>query len=266
MSFNKLKLIDPLLRAIEERGYKEATFIQKKAIPQILQRKNLMGIAKTGTGKTAAYSIPVVQLIHRIDKKSTGKATLRALVLTPNDQLSKQAGKSFQDYSKHTIVKHTVITNGEDENQMSKLNEGVNVLVANASAMNSIKGEQNETFKDVKILVLDEFDAMLKSTSKEELDGILNMIPKDIQTICFTGQVNDDINGLLDGRLKDAERFEVKPRPKKGDKSKNKSNKPKQEGPKGDAKKKKKKKKGGGRKSTEMSDKLKAKFLWPLEK
>ena len=157
MSFTKLKLIDPLLRAIEERGYKEATFIQKKAIPQILQRKNVMGVAKTGAGKTAAYSIPVVQLIHRIDKKSTGKPTLRALVITPNDKLSLQAGKSFSDYAKHTIVKHAVVTNHQDSDQVKLLEEGVNVLVANSKEIGPLKSKFSDAFKEIKILVLDEF-------------------------------------------------------------------------------------------------------------
>ena len=242
MSFTKLKLIDPLLKAIEERGYKEATFIQKKAIPQILQRKNVMGIAKTGAGKTAAYSIPVVQLIHRIDKKSTGKPTLRALVVTPNDKLSLQAGKSFSDYAKHTIVKHAVVTNSEDQDQVGLLNEGVNVLVANSKTITELKKKNQEAFNDVKILVLDEFDAMLTGSSKDGMEEMLSAIPKDIQTICFTGVVNEEIDGLLKQRLDGAEKFEVRPRPKKGDKNKKKSNKPKKDGPKGDAKKKRRKK------------------------
>jgi len=270
MSFNKLKLIDPLLKAIEERGYKEATFIQKKAIPQILQRKNVMGIAKTGAGKTAAYSIPVVQLIHRIDKKSTGKPTLRALVVTPNDKLSLQAGKSFSDYAKHTIVKHAVLTNHKDTAQINLLNEGVNVLVSNCNEIEALKNLNQGTFKDIKILVLDEFDEMLNGSSKEYIQTMLGIFPVGIQTICFTGKVDDDIDALLKQRLEGAEKFEVKPRPKKGTKQKKKSDKPRSgnpNAPKGDAKKKKKKKKGGGgRKSTEMSAKLKAKFLWPLEK
>ena len=272
MSFNKLKLIDPLLKAIEERGYKDATFIQKKAIPQILQRKNVMGIAKTGAGKTAAYSIPVVQLIHRIDKKSTGKPTLRALVVTPNDKLSLQAGKSFSDYAKHTIVKHAVVTNHEDKDQINLLNEGVNVLVANSKVIEALKNQNANTFKDIKILVLDEFDEMLNGSSKEDIQKMLGAIPEGIMTVCFTGKTNKDIDELLKHRLEGAEKFEVKPRPKKGDRHKNKSDKPRSgdskgpKGQKGDGKKKKKKKKGGGRKSTEMSAKLKAKFLWPLEK
>ncbi len=267
MSFTKLKLIDPLLRAIEERGYKEATFIQKKAIPQILQRKNVMGIAKTGAGKTAAYSIPVVQLIHRIDKKSTGKPTLRALVVTPNDKLSLQAGKSFSDYAKHTIVKHAVVTKHDDQSQVKLLEEGVNVLIVNAKEIEPLQNKNKDTFKDVKILVLDEFDAMLKDGSKEQIEKMLGNIPSGIQTICFTGSAGPDIDGLLKQRLEGAEKFEVYPRPKKGDKNKpnKKSDKSKKDGAKANAKKKKKKK-GGGRKSTEMSDKLKAKFLWPLEK
>lgn len=271
MSFTKLKLIDPLLRAIEERGYKEATFIQKKAIPQILDRKNILGIAKTGAGKTAAYSIPVVQLIHRRDKKSTDKPTLRALVVTPDDKLSLQAGKSFSDYAKHTIVKHAVVTKHDDQDQIKLLEQGVHVLITNVKEIEALQNKHKEVFKDVKILVLDEFDGMLKATSKEHIQKMLEGIPAGIQTICFTGTEGEEIDVLLKPRLEGAEKFEVWSKAKKGDKKKksnksNKSDKPNKEGSNPNAKKKKKKKKGGGRKSTEMSDKLKAKFLWPLEK
>ncbi len=268
MSFTKLKLIDPLLKAIEERGYKEATFIQKKAIPKILERKNLLGIAKTGTGKTASYTIPVVQLIHRIDKKSTGKPTLRVLVLTPNDKLSLQAGKSFSDYAKHTIVKHAVITNLKDQDQMGLLSNGVNVLISNIDNVNPLKKDNQSIFDEIKILVLDEFDKMLASNSNKEIENILSFVPKDIQTLCFSGKMGDDIKSLLGERLKDAEKFEVKAQVKKGEKNKKKDKGSQRNGDniKGKSKKKKVKKKKGGRQSTEMSDKLKAKFLWPLEK
>lgn len=272
MSFNKLKLIDPILKAIEERGYKEATYIQKKAIPFILGRKNLLGIAKKGTGKTAAYSIPIVQLIHRIDKNNTDKPVVRALVITSHDALSLQVGKTFSDYAKHTIVKHAVITNPEDQDQLGLVNKGVNVLIGTSSAINKIQNDNPTALADVKMLVLDEFDATMKADSGEVLSGLLKAIPSNIQTICFAEQASKELDGLLDGRLTEVEKFEVKGKPRKAnkggkkkgpsnDKSKSKDGKDAANKPK-----KKKKKGGGGRRSTEMSDKLKAKFLWPLEK
>ncbi len=267
MSFNKLKLIDPVLRAIEERGYKEATYIQKKAIPFILERKNLLGIAKKGTGKTAAYSIPIVQLIHRIDKNNTEKPVIRALVVTSKDELSLQAGKTFSDYSKHTIVKHAVITNPDDKDQLDLLNGGVNVLIGTSKNISTIFKKEPKFLAEVKMLVLDEFDETVKKEGAENVKELLGSIPSGIVTICFAGEETDEVKGLLEGRMDKAEKFVVKGKPKKNKKKgEPSSDKSKKTGDKNQKPKKKKKKKGGGRKSTEMSDKLKSKFMWPLEK
>jgi len=266
MSFNNLKLIDPVLRAIEERGYKDATYIQKKTIPLVLARKNLLGIAKKGTGKTAAYAIPIVQLIHRIDKNSSGKPVVRGLIITSSDKLSLQAGKTFSDYAKHTIVKHAVITNPEDQDQLGLLDEGVHVLIGTNENISAIFAKKSEALKEVKMLVLDEFDLTIKDQGKEKVQKLLSSIPSGIVTFCFTGEASEEVDALLEGRMDKAEKFVVKGKPKKNKKKGDKGGKKPQGNKDGNQKKKKKKKKGGGRRSTEMSDKLKAKFLWPLEK
>lgn len=270
MSFNKLKLIDPILKAIEERGYKEATYIQKKAIPHVLGRKNLLITAKKGSGKTASYTIPIVQLIHRIDKNSTEKPVVRALVITSRDDLSAQVGKTFRDYSKHTIVKHVFITDADDLKQINILNEGVNVLIGTAETVNKIYEKKPEALADVKMLVLDEFDVTMNAAPDGIVKGLLEAIPNEIQTICFAEKTSEELDALMQDRMKDAVKFEVTGKPRKSDKGKKKkgpsNDKNKSKDGKKQDKPKKKKKKGGGRRSTEMSDKLKAKFLWPLEK
>jgi len=218
MSYTKLKLIDPVLKAIEERGYKEATYIQKKTIPLILARKNLLGIAKKGTGKTAAYAIPIVQLIHRIDKNSTGKPLVRGLVITSSDKLSLQAGKTFGDYAKHTIVKHAVITNPEDQDQLALLNEGVNVLIGTAKNISAIFDRQPQALSEVKMLVLDEFDVTVKEEGSESVKNLLGAIPSGIVTFCFVGEGSEEVDTLLEGRMENAEKFVVKGKPKKNKK------------------------------------------------
>jgi len=274
MSFNKLKLIDPVIKAIEERGYKDATYIQKKTIPLILQRKNFLGIAKKGTGKTAAYAIPVVQLIHRIDKNNTDKPIIRGLVITSSDKLSLQVGKTFSDYAKHTIVKHAVITDPDNQDQLALLSEGVNVLIGTAKNISAIFNKQPKALAEVKMLVLDEFDVTVKEEGSDAVKNLLGSIPTGIVTFCFVGEGSEEVETLLEGRLENAEKFVVKGKPKKNkkkggpssDKSKNKDGNRDGGKDKNKQKKKKKKKGGGGRRSTEMSDKLKSKFMWPLEK
>src|SRR6187549_3578232 len=126
MSFEKLNLIEPILRALNTEGYTKPTPIQEKAIPILLERKDLLGCAQTGTGKTAAFAIPILQLLHQDELFKKGPEGIKALILTPTRELAIQIGESFASYGKHLRLKHTVIFGGVNQrSQTDALKWGV---------------------------------------------------------------------------------------------------------------------------------------------
>src|SRR5690606_37983390 len=132
MTFNELNLIEPILTALKTEGYTTPTPIQQKAIPFILQQKDLLGCAQTGTGKTAAFAIPILQLLHKNkNQNNTGKRPIKSLILTPTRELAIQIEESFAAYGKHTGLKHTVVFGGVGQKpQTDALRAGVDILVA----------------------------------------------------------------------------------------------------------------------------------------
>ena len=131
MKFNELGLSDPLLRAVEDAGYQTPTEIQQKGIPKILKRNDVLGIAQTGTGKTAAFAMPIIQLIHKIDGNAGKTPALRALIVTPTRELAIQIDENIKAYNKYTKLKHTVIFGGvKQHRQVEALKKGAQILVA----------------------------------------------------------------------------------------------------------------------------------------
>src|SRR3977135_3728427 len=131
MSFNKLQLIEPILKALNKEGYTTPTPIQEQSIPLILQQKDLLGSAQTGTGKTAAFAIPILQLMHQHQKHQPGKRAIKALVLTPTRELAIQIDERFESYGKYLDLKHIVIFGGVSQTpQVNALHRGVDILVA----------------------------------------------------------------------------------------------------------------------------------------
>ncbi|MEM9836710.1 MAG: DEAD/DEAH box helicase, partial [Bacteroidota bacterium] len=131
MKFTDLRLIEPILKALSDKGYKEPTPIQEQSIPILLRHKDLLGVAQTGTGKTAAFSIPIIQLLHNATKGKRGPRKIRALIVTPTRELAIQIGENIADYSKYTNLKHTVIFGGVKQGrQTERLGRGVDILVA----------------------------------------------------------------------------------------------------------------------------------------
>ncbi|MCA9606923.1 MAG: DEAD/DEAH box helicase, partial [Myxococcales bacterium] len=159
MSFESLGLSRPLLRAVKEAGYTEPTPIQREAVPPALAGRDLLGCAQTGTGKTAAFGLPLLQ---RLDATADEETALRALILTPTRELAAQIGESLTDYGKHLEIWHTVIFGGVNEKpQIAELDRGVDVLVATPGRLLDLMNRGFVRLDDIEIFVLDEADRML---------------------------------------------------------------------------------------------------------
>jgi len=212
MRFEDLNLIDPLLKAIKDRKYTEPTAIQGKAIPVILKRKDVMGVAQTGTGKTAAFSIPIIQLIHKIESKSVGKPTMRALILTPTRELAIQIEENIEAYSKYTVVKQAVIFGGVKQySQVQALRKGVHILVATPGRLLDLIGQGIISLKTIKVFILDEADRMLDMGFINDIKKILPMLPKERQSLFFSATMPNNIVKLSRDILKNPEKIEVSP-------------------------------------------------------
>ena len=203
MNFTDLGLIAPILRALKEKNYSQPTEIQHKAIPLVLDRKDVLGCAQTGTGKTAAFSIPMIQLIHRIEGKNK-RPTLRGLILSPTRELAIQIDEQIRAYSKHTIVKHTVIYGGVKQGkQVDKLRRGVHILVATPGRLLDLIGQGLLDISTVKMFVLDEADRMLDMGFIHDINKVIKMLPKKRQSLFFSATMPDSIVKLSQKILRD---------------------------------------------------------------
>lgn len=210
MEFKRLKLIDPILKAIEEKGYENPTKIQAEAIPKILKRKDVLGIAQTGTGKTAAFAIPIIQLIYRIDVRKGETSSLRALIVTPTRELAIQIDENIRDYNKYTGLTHTVIFGGVKQGaQVTQLKKGVQILVATPGRLLDLINQGFISLEDIKIFVLDEADRMLDMGFIHDIRKLIAILPKKRQTLFFSATMPDNIIDLSKKMLTEPERVEV---------------------------------------------------------
>ena len=162
VGFEDLNLIEPLLRAIRDEGYLEPMPIQVQAIPHVLAGRDLMGCAQTGTGKTAAFALPILQRLCTEPRRKHGHHVIRVLVLTPTRELATQIGDSFAAYGRHTDVRHTVIFGGVKQGSQTRaLHNGVDVLVATPGRLLDLMGQNLVHFGGLEVFVLDEADRML---------------------------------------------------------------------------------------------------------
>lgn len=211
MTFNDLQLIDPILRAVQDKNYTTPTKIQEKAIPIILQRKDVMGCAQTGTGKTAAFSIPILQLIQRIEKENA-PTTLRALILTPTRELAIQINDSINDYGKYTHVRHTVIFGGvKQHKQVKALEKGVHILVATPGRLLDLMSQGYIDLSTIKMFVLDEADRMLDMGFIHDIRKVLKALPQSRQSLFFSATMAPEIKKLANQILKAPKMIEVTP-------------------------------------------------------
>jgi ATP-dependent RNA helicase RhlE len=212
MSFEKLNLIEPILRALNNEGYKTPTPIQEKAIPILLERKDLLGCAQTGTGKTAAFAIPILQLLHQDELYVKGAPGIKALILTPTRELAIQIGESFEAYGKHLKLRHTVIFGGVSQrSQTDALRAGVDILIATPGRLLDLMDQRYVKLQAMKMLVLDEADRMLDMGFIHDVKKIISRIPSKRQTIFFSATMPAEIAKLADTILTAPVKVEVTP-------------------------------------------------------
>jgi ATP-dependent RNA helicase RhlE len=197
MTFNNLGLIQPIIEALEEKGYTQPTPIQEQAIPILLKRRDLLGCAQTGTGKTAAFAIPIIQLIEQNKDDQAGKRKVKALVVTPTRELAIQIGENFTAYCKHTRLRNTVIFGGVKQGaQTNALRGGVDILVATPGRLLDLIQQGYITLKHIEYFVLDEADQMLDMGFIHDIKKILAKLPKERQSLFFSATMPKNIVAL----------------------------------------------------------------------
>ncbi|VAW51774.1 ATP-dependent RNA helicase RhlE [hydrothermal vent metagenome] len=210
MSFESLGLMAELHRAVSEKGYDTPTPIQKQAIPVVLKGRDLMGGAQTGTGKTAGFTLPLLQRLMETDVPHKGRRPLRALVLTPTRELAAQVAESVRDYGRYLPLRSTVVFGGVSINpQKMKLIKGVDILVATPGRLLDHVSQRSVNLSNIDILVLDEADRMLDMGFIHDIKKVLALVPKNKQTLLFSATFSDDIKKLANGLLKSPELIEV---------------------------------------------------------
>lgn len=213
MSFNKLSLIEPLLKALNQEGYTEPTPIQQKSIPVVLEGKDLLGCAQTGTGKTAAFTIPMLQLMHLQQQQSPKKQRrINALVLAPTRELAIQIGESIGAYGRYLDLKHHVIFGGVPQfSQVQAIRRGIDILVATPGRLLDLMQQGLLSVNEVQFFVLDEADRMLDSGFFHDIKRILPKLPANKQTLLFSATMPDEIKKLAGVLLKNPVKVEVTP-------------------------------------------------------
>lgn len=211
MLFNSLNLIEPILQSLQEEGYTTPTPIQAQAIPIVLQGQDLLGCAQTGTGKTAAFAIPILQLLHA-NKSFDRKKKIRALIVTPTRELAIQIADSFKAYGRHTGLSTTVIFGGVNQNpQTNTLQRGVDILVATPGRLLDLMNQGHLSLRDVEYFVLDEADRMLDMGFIHDVKKLLAVLPKKRQSLFFSATMPPEITKLADTILLNPKRVEVTP-------------------------------------------------------
>ncbi|MGB4775568.1 MAG: DEAD/DEAH box helicase [Daejeonella sp.] len=212
MSFENLNLIEPILKALKTEGYTTPTPIQEQSIPIILNRKDLLGCAQTGTGKTAAFAIPILQILSENKIYNKEPRAIKTLILTPTRELAIQIGESFAAYGKHTGMKHTVIFGGVSQgSQVSALRSGIDILIATPGRLLDLITQKFVHLHYLKIFVLDEADRMLDMGFITDVKKIITKIPQKRQTLFFSATMPPEIQKLANTILVDPEKVEVTP-------------------------------------------------------
>jgi ATP-dependent RNA helicase RhlE len=210
MSFDKLGLSKPLLKAIQEQGYTKPTPIQQQAIPIILKRKDILAGAQTGTGKTAGFTLPLLELLSRKQTHKSKHHKTKALILTPTRELAAQVGESVELYGKHLAFKSIVIFGGVKINpQIAKLRKGVDIIIATPGRLLDHMSQKTVDLKDIEFLILDEADRMLDMGFINDIKKILAVLPQQKQTLLFSATYSNDIKKLSNSLLKSPMLIEV---------------------------------------------------------
>jgi len=209
MSFTNLGLSEPLLKAIKDQGYDTPTPIQAKAIPIVIQGKDVLAAAQTGTGKTAGFTLPLLERLS-LKQPHMHKKQIRALVLTPTRELAAQVAQSIIDYGKYTPYRATVIFGGVGINpQLATLRKGVDIVIATPGRLLDIAGQGGIDFSRLECLILDEADRMLDMGFIHDIKKLMKLMPQQRQTLLFSATFSPEIKKLASGLLKNPVLVEV---------------------------------------------------------
>ncbi|MCP4523139.1 MAG: DEAD/DEAH box helicase [Candidatus Gracilibacteria bacterium] len=212
MLFKDLDIIDPILRALDKQGYKKATPIQEKSIPHILDGKDVLGAAQTGTGKTAAFAIPTLQLLAREKELSNVSSNIKCLILTPTRELAIQIEDNIKHYGAELGLRHLVIFGGVNQSsQVRKLKAGVDILVATPGRLLDLMNQGFVDLRKVEIFTLDEADRMLDMGFINDVKKVLTKLPTKRQTLFFSATMPKEIAGLAGTILNNPVKIEVAP-------------------------------------------------------
>lgn len=215
MSFENLNLIKPIQTALTNEGYKNPTPIQQQAIPVILERKDILGCAQTGTGKTAAFAIPILQILSEEPESGKSRRIIKALILTPTRELAVQVSESFSTYGKLTGLKNTVVYGGVSQRtQTDKLRQGVDILVATPGRLLDLVNQGYINLSQIKLLVLDEADRMLDMGFINDIKKIISKVPAKRQTLFFSATMPFEIVKLANTILTNPVKIEIAPESK----------------------------------------------------
>mgnify|MGYP003673222429 FL=1 len=210
MSFKSLGLSDALIKAVEEKGYTTPSPIQQKAIPHILEGKDILASAQTGTGKTAGFTLPVLQYLTAT--KHPKYRPLRVLILTPTRELAAQVHENVREYSKYVDIRSTVVFGGvKAASQIKTLRQGVDILVATPGRLLDLHDQKAVSFKRVDVLILDEADRMLDMGFARDLNKIISFMPAKRQNLMFSATFSNDIKKLASGILHNPVEVETAP-------------------------------------------------------
>ncbi len=212
MSFEKLDLIEPILNALKHEGYTQPTPIQEISIPIVLKGTDLLGCAQTGTGKTAAFAIPILQRLTLLKGNDNGRRKIQALIVTPTRELAIQIDESFANYGRFLNLKHTVIFGGVPQSkQVAQLKMGVEILIATPGRLLDLQTQGYVNLNDLKIFVLDEADRMLDMGFIHDVKKLVKLIPARRQSLFFSATMPDDIRVLAGTILTRPEEVKVTP-------------------------------------------------------
>jgi len=209
MSFTNLGLSEPLLKAIKEQGYDTPTPIQQKAIPIVIEGKDVLAAAQTGTGRTAGFTLPLLEKLSQT-KPKLQKKQIRALVLTPTRELAAQVAESIKTYGKHMPYSSTVIFGGVGINpQLATIRKGVDIVIATPGRLLDIAGQKGIDFSALECLILDEADRMLDMGFIHDIKKLMKLMPQKRQTLLFSATFSPEIKTLASGLLKNPVLVEV---------------------------------------------------------
>ncbi|HKI43738.1 MAG TPA: DEAD/DEAH box helicase [Balneolales bacterium] len=213
MTFTDLGIIEPILKALRAEGYTHPTPIQEQSIPILLHKKDLLGCAQTGTGKTAAFSIPILQHLYNSRQHTNGPRRVRSLIVTPTRELAIQIGESITAYAKFTGIRNTVIFGGVKQgSQTHALRKGVDILVATPGRLLDLMDQGFITLRDIEYFVLDEADRMLDMGFIHDIRKIINQLPKQRQSLFFSATMPSDIVALSRKILGNPEKVVIQPK------------------------------------------------------